>query len=96
MRRGKAAERRGHRAIDEAQAWRVGQVVSAEAALRLLIGRATAAKEKAQPWPEFAEYDCYACHHGLQGPSWRQKRGYAGRVPGSLRWNDWSRCATRN
>jgi hypothetical protein len=40
-------------------------------------------------WPEFAEYDCYACHHQLQNQSWRQKREALGRKPGSLPWNDW-------
>jgi hypothetical protein len=55
----------------EAQTWVVGQVVSVEAALTLLADRAT---DRNRPWPEFAEYDCYACHHGLTEPSWRQKR----------------------
>jgi hypothetical protein len=33
-------------------------------------------------WPDFARFDCYACHHDLKVPSWRQERGYAGRTPG--------------
>jgi Cytochrome c554 and c-prime len=48
-----------------------------------------------QPWPEFAEYDCFACHHDLQSPSWRQSRDLtrsavrtSGR-PGSLSWGGW-------
>jgi hypothetical protein len=36
-------------------------------------------------WPDFARFDCAACHHGLRGPgAWRQARGYrnaAGRPP---------------
>jgi hypothetical protein len=32
-------------------------------------------------WPDFARFDCYACHHDLQIPSWRQARGYPG-TPG--------------
>jgi hypothetical protein len=70
----------------EARVWAVGQVVSAEMALELLADRA---KTETKPWPEFAEYDCYACHHGLKEPSPRQKRGYAGAVPGSLPWSQW-------
>ncbi len=34
-------------------------------------------------WPEYAELDCFACHHNLTAAkdSWRQERGYAGRPP---------------
>jgi hypothetical protein len=39
-------------------------------------------------WPEFALYDCYACHHELKADSWRQKRGYAGK-PGRPQMRDW-------
>jgi hypothetical protein len=45
---------------NEAQAWVVGQLVCADAALRLLEARAAK-----QPWPEFAEYNCYGCHKDL-------------------------------
>jgi hypothetical protein len=48
-----------------------------------------------QPWPEFAEYDCFACHHDLRLPSWRQNRDLkrsadrtSGRS-GSLSWGGW-------
>jgi hypothetical protein len=71
----------------EARAWAVGQVVSAQAALALLAHRA---RPGSQPWPEFAEYDCFACHHDLAEPSWRQKPGhYANRTPGSFPWGTW-------
>ncbi|HVC94248.1 MAG TPA: hypothetical protein VND64_11185, partial [Pirellulales bacterium] len=44
-------------------------------------------------WPEFAEYDCFACHHDLQDKSWRRE-GYAKRPPdqgtlGVPRWGTW-------
>jgi hypothetical protein len=68
----------------EAQAWAIGQVVSAQAALRLLEYRAAKGV-----WPEFAEYDCYACHHDLKEPSWQQQRGYGERKPGSYPWGSW-------
>jgi hypothetical protein len=47
--------------------------------LRLLEAEAVEAR-----WPEFARLDCYACHHDLQTPTWRQERkaqGKPGRVP---------------
>src|SRR5262249_45161428 len=69
----------------EARAWAVGQAVTADAALKLLAHRAD--KESA-PWPEFAEYDCFACHHNLQGKSWRQERDLK-RAAGSLTWGTW-------
>jgi hypothetical protein len=72
---------------ERASAWQVGQLVSAEAALELLAYRADS--KNGQPWPEFAEYDCFACHHDLKAKSWRQQRGYADRVPGTLPWSDW-------
>jgi hypothetical protein len=39
-------------------------------------------KAASERWPELAmaHSDCYACHHDLQSPSWRQARGYE---PGS-------------
>ncbi len=70
----------------EVRAWAIGQVASARAALQLLADRA---RDEKKPWPEFAEYDCFACHHDLREPSWRQKRGYTGRVPGSFPWGSW-------
>jgi hypothetical protein len=77
----KASKRRS-----EAQDWAVGQVVCARTALELLGYRADSRNEQ---WPEFAEYDCFACHHSLSEPSGRQKRGYGGRMPGSLPWSLW-------
>jgi hypothetical protein len=77
---------------DAARDWALGQLACALAALDLLAWRAQAATKDPgnHPWPEFAEYDCYACHHDLQAPSWRQgMEHYHGRMPGSLPWGDW-------
>ena len=49
---------------DPAQAWKVGQAMSAHAAADLLAYRACP-KAGSAPWPEFAEYDCFACHREL-------------------------------
>jgi hypothetical protein len=72
-----------------AKTWLVGQIISSQAALELLRARAQGAFQHQAPWPEFAEYDCLACHHNLQQPSWRQRRGYAGRTPGAFPWGTW-------
>jgi Fe-S cluster biosynthesis and repair protein YggX len=70
-----------------ARVWAVGQIVTARAALDLLADRA---KHADRPWPEFSEYNCYACHHDLTALSWRQNAGhYAGRKAGSLPWGTW-------
>jgi hypothetical protein len=38
---------------------------------------------------DLSNFDCYACHHDLKAPSWRQKRGYPGK-PGRLPMRPWS------
>lgn len=88
----------------EARLWAIGQLASAEAALDLLVHRAENARddfglrgedteypseETIAVWPEFAETGCFACHHNLDSPSWRQQRGYASRIPGGYPWGTW-------
>ncbi len=78
----------------EAKSWAIGQVVTAEAVLDLVAARALASepgKERKAPapeavWPEFSEYECFACHHDLTNPSPRQKPGHA---LGKLPWQTW-------
>src|SRR5205823_3754378 len=60
---------------------------SAQTALELLEHRAREAQANRRPWPEFAEYDCFACHHDLQAKSWRQARNSSGPKPGTLPWH---------
>jgi hypothetical protein len=73
-----------------ARLWEIGQVVTAEAAIKLLEARAKGAQAgaKDKPWPEFAEYACYACHKDLtttvSPPLAAEKR-----PPGSLPWGTW-------
>ncbi|MHC4875601.1 MAG: multiheme c-type cytochrome [Planctomycetota bacterium] len=88
----------------EAKLWALGQVASVEAAVDLLVHRAKAASDDVPAfvrggdyphedtiavWPELAETGCFACHHELSQPSWRQLRGYAGRKPGHSPWQSW-------
>lgn len=45
-------------------AWQAGQLASATAALTLAADRAAGPG----PWPELADRNCFACHHGLTDP----------------------------
>jgi hypothetical protein len=60
--------------------WAVGEAVKLAEGMKLLASRA------AKSWPEFAELECYQCHHDLRAESWRIARGYQGRRPGSLQF----------
>jgi hypothetical protein len=40
-------------------------------------------------WPEFAAFDCYACHHELKHPSWRQQRKPPAGPPGRPPLPEW-------
>ncbi|GIW92764.1 MAG: hypothetical protein KatS3mg110_0805 [Pirellulaceae bacterium] len=70
------------------QLWCFGQRAALEAVARQTLARA---QDLQRPWPELAEWDCYACHHDLSWPSWRQERGYSSRRPGAMFWNLWYR-----
>lgn len=62
----------------------VGQAVQLREGLNRLNRRALGSN-----WPDYSEYECYACHHSLTKPdaSWRQAAGYRGRQPGAPVWN---------
>jgi hypothetical protein len=55
----------------------VGQLTHLRASLDRLARRV-----KGPVWPEYAELDCFACHHSLTRPedSWRQATGYEHRA----------------
>lgn len=55
----------------------IGQLVHFRASLDRLGQRV-----KGPIWPEYAELDCFACHHSLTRPedSWRQAQGYEHRA----------------
>lgn len=77
-----ADEDRKDRPDFEARVWLLGQAASAKAALDLLTYRAD--PKHGKPWPEFAEYGCFSCHHDLQDQEWRRRRN-GGRMP----WGTW-------
>ena len=62
----------------------VGQLVNLRASLERLAQRT-----RGPNWPEYAELDCFACHHSLTRPqdSWRQSTGYGDRRPGNPPYN---------
>jgi hypothetical protein len=99
----KPGERPRPRETNEAQVWYVGRVAHAEAACRLLEDRArrAGADDPRSPWPEFAEFNCAACHHNLRVPTtahegsgplresddWRKDDAHlSGRPLGSTPW----------
>lgn len=60
----------------------VSAVVSYREAMKLLADEAAEcarAKEGEEQSLDLANFDCYACHHDLKSPSWRQTRGYTGK-----------------
>lgn len=61
--------------------WSTGQAVQLRESLMRVANRPV--------WPEYAELDCFACHHDLTPPekSWRQERGYPSRRAGNPPWN---------
>ena len=73
----------------KAQLWAAGQIVQADGTLALLQSRATRAAENASltPWPELAEFDCFACHQRLRpSPSSVAFKARPG-IPGWQPWN---------
>ncbi|MGH9340531.1 MAG: multiheme c-type cytochrome [Acidobacteriota bacterium] len=64
--------------------WAIGQAVSLRESMEQLAHRVE------QPswagWPDFADFECFACHHNLVLPSERQARGYKG-IAGIPPWN---------
>lgn len=61
-----------------------GQVVQLREQLQR-VARNTQGKS----WPEYADLDCFACHHSINNAdnSWRQDQGYPGRKAGNPPWN---------
>ncbi|MBV9608124.1 MAG: hypothetical protein JO187_01080, partial [Acidobacteria bacterium] len=70
---------------EASKAWSVGQAEQLRKEMQRLEWRT-----QAQAWPEYAELDCFACHHSLTKPedSWRQEVGYTGRRAGNVPWNN--------
>lgn len=75
----------------EVRTWAIGQALAAQAALELLAHRAQDGAAGRKPWPELAEYDCFACHHDLSDSKERQVR--KGTL-GLMQWAPWYHAET--
>lgn len=73
--------------LSRSKALLVSSLISRSESLRLTADLAegdkpdegVVSKQIAKPqWPDFAQFDCYACHHDLKTDSWRQKAQRAG------------------
>ena len=81
---------------DPTRDWLIGQLVTAVASLEQLERRAGDAVSHGSS-PEFAEYNCSACHHELNGNTWRLERGIPGlaavgpaRSHLAVPWGNWN------
>jgi hypothetical protein len=74
------------------QLWVAGQVAVVRSSLALLEsrGKRAAAGDKATPWPEFAEYDCFACHQRLRPAAGFSSVALKGAKPGVPGWQPWN------
>lgn len=92
------------------RSWAVGQAETLAAVARLLEVRArrsadadgaVAANAATSPaggrWPEFAEFDCYACHRALspERVAGAAVSPFANPAPGTPSWQPWSVAAAR-
>ena len=69
--------------------WIEARTLATGQAIQLRENLRRVARSANRFWPEYAELDCFACHHSLTAAkdSWRQERGYAGRRPGNPPFN---------
>lgn len=71
----------------------VGAIVAARMSLSLFAGQ-TGLRSESNGQPEFAMYDCQACHHELRSPAWRQSRNDQAR-PGRPMRAAWPRALVK-
>lgn len=77
------------------RSWAVGQAAALEAVAELLDTRArraahaAAEPERAERWPEFSEFDCYACHQSLGRTAGDGADRIRARPPGAPAWQPW-------
>lgn len=53
------------------------------------------ARSESAPWPEFAEYGCFSCHHRLADEPWRLQRSRGEVPPGVPDWSSWALAPER-
>jgi hypothetical protein len=76
----------------EAKVYVLGQLQTAKASLDLLQSRAVRSipDDSTTPWPEFAEYSCFSCHHELVKDGWGGANATLSARRGTLQWGTWS------
>jgi Cytochrome c554 and c-prime len=76
----------------EAKVFVLGQLQTAKASLDLLQFRASRSlpEDSTVPWPEFAEYSCFSCHHELVKDGWAAANATLSPKRGTLQWGTWS------
>jgi len=77
--------------FSEGKAVVLGGIVALRDSINLV---AESALNEDREWPEFAAFDCTACHHDLRADGWRQERGYSGR-PGRPTLQVWPNTLVR-
>lgn len=80
----KSKYRNAEKQLDQTEMVVTGGVVALRQSFQMVADQASQTKT----WPELAVFDCYACHHELRVPSWRQERGYQGK-PGRPSMRPW-------
>lgn len=75
----------------------IGALVGLSEMLRLnaaLMDNSVTAPVAKPEWPELASFSCFACHHDLASPAWRQQRTPTGR-PGRPFLYEWPEVLTQ-
>ncbi len=74
---------------------KVSRAINLSTAAKLAAERATDhVRDREIPWPELAEYDCFACHQALSGEEFKLPKSQIKRSPlyisdGLPMWNSW-------
>ena len=77
------------------QAMLVGAIVSLSQSLELTASLSGPTPPVGVSWPELSQFECYACHHDLRVPAWRQARVQPRRVPGRPILREWPTALAR-
>ncbi len=80
--------------LHRTQSMLVGALVSLAQSLELTAGLSQRATS-GSAWPELAQFECYACHHDLRVPAWRQRRVNPAGVPGRPVLREWTTVLAR-
>jgi hypothetical protein len=69
--------------------WAEVRMLATGQAVQLRENMRRIARETERFWPEFSEFECFACHHNVTmgKSSWRQEHGYPTRRPGNPPWD---------